>query len=365
MNRRALIVLRSKKAFVLLVGTAVLTAALFCTQRCVPADPIAGGLPFSRLIRSADGAMLRLTLAGDEQYRLWIPLAEIAPAAVQAILLKEDQYFFLHPGFNPSSLLRAAWSTYALHRRQGGSTLTMQLARRLYRLNTRTIGGKLEQIVLALWLEARHSKKQILEAYCNLAPMGGNIEGLGAAALIYFNKSPTELSLIEGLALAVMPQNPAGRFDFDQEQQQARIRLTEAWLEEHPEDATALAVLQDQPFKGDSRRALPFLAPHFCDQILQSTQTFGQQIIDTTLDARLQGLMERMLGRYVENRSHQGIVNGSLILVDRRDMAVKALVGSADFFNSKIHGQVNGVVAKRSPVQPLNPCSMGLPLIRD
>ncbi|MGD9949855.1 MAG: penicillin-binding protein 1C [Desulfobulbus sp.] len=338
-----------------------LFAALFSSLR-LPADPIAGGIATSRLVRSADGITLRLTLAWDGQYRLWTPLSDIAPPAVKAILLKEDQYFFIHPGINPSSLLRAAWATYALHEHQGGSTLTMQLARRLYRLNTRTIGGKLEQIILALWLEARSSKNEILEAYCNLAPMGANIEGLGAAARIYFNKSAKELSLAEGLALAVMPQNPAGRFDFDQEQQQARMRLTETWLEKHPEDAASLAALQNQPFKGRTRSDLPFLAPHFCDQILRFAQTPGQQVIDTTLDSRLQSLLKRMLKRYVENRSRQGIINSSLLLVDRRNMAIKALVGSADFFDRDIHGQVNGVLAKRSPGSTLKPFLYGLAL---
>ncbi|MGE4560016.1 MAG: penicillin-binding protein 1C [Desulfobulbus sp.] len=336
-------------------------AALFLCLRLVPAAPLAGSIPCSRLIRSADGVVLRMTLAWDGQYRLWTPLAEIAPAPIEAILLKEDQSFFAHPGVNPSSLLRAAWSTYVLHQRQGGSTLTMQLARRLFRVNSRTIGGKLKQIVLALWLEARYSKNEILEAYLNLAPMGANIEGLGAAARIYFHKNASELSLAEGLALAVMPQDPAGRYDFDREQQQARIRLTRSWLERHPEDAAVLAVAQDHPFKGRARRSLPFLAPHFCDQVVQS-QNPPQQEIDTTLDFRLQSLLERMLGRYVQNRTRQGIVNGALLLVDRRDMAIKALVGSADFFDRGLHGQVNGVMAKRSPGSTLKPFLYGLAL---
>ena len=335
---------------------------LLFALRFVPSPPLAAGIPCSRLIRSADGAVLRLTLAWDGQYRLWTPLAEIAPTAVAAILLKEDQAFYAHPGVNPVALLRAAWCTYVWHQRQGGSTLTMQLARGIHHLQTRTIGGKLWQILHAVLLEARYSKDEILEAYCNLAPMGANIEGLGAAALIYFGKNAVQLSLAEGLALAVMPQNPAGRFDFDQEQQQARIRLTRSWLEQHPEDAALLATLSNQNFKGRSRGVLPFRAPHFCNTILQSIQPAGPQVIDTTLDSRLQDLLERLLARYVENRSHQGIVNGSVLLVDRRDMGVKAWVGSADFFKNNIHGQVNGVLAKRSPGSTLKPFLYGLGL---
>ena len=353
---------RRRRAALCAVEAALVVAAVYLGGRLVPAAPLNEGVPCSQLLRSADNVILRLTLASDGQYRLWTPLAEIAPSTVEAILLKEDQYFFTHPGVNPSSLLRAAWATYIRHQRQGGSTLTMQSARRLYGLNTRSLGGKLQQIGLALWLEARHEKKEILEAYCNLAPMGANIEGLGAAARIYFNKQSAQLSLVEGLALAVMPQNPAGRFDFDQEHQQARIRLTEAWLANHPEDAPALLALRNQSFKGRDHRALPFLAPHFCEYMLQSAANSATQTINTTLDSRLQRLLERMLNRYLAHHARQGMVNGSLLLVDRRDMAIKALVGSADFFDASIHGQVNGVFAKRSPGSTLKPFLYGLAL---
>ena len=164
----------------MVIGLAVL--------RLVPADPPAAGVPCSRLVRAADHTVLRLTLATDSQYRLWTPLERIADPMVTALLLKEDRFFFHHPGVNPIALARAAWSTWVRGHRQGGSTLTMQLARRLEGLNTRTVAGKLRQIGLALWLEARHSKRDLLEAYCNLVPMGGNIEGVGAAARVYFAK---------------------------------------------------------------------------------------------------------------------------------------------------------------------------------
>nr|WP_321467656.1 penicillin-binding protein 1C [uncultured Desulfobulbus sp.] len=341
------------------MATALLFFLVACGLRLSAHSPIGDDIPCSRLIRSADGVILRLTLAWDGQYRLRIPLSKIAPTAVEAILLKEDRYFFLHPGVNPSSLVRAACSTYLRHQRQGGSTLTMQLARKLYRLDTRSIGGKCKQIGLALWLEARYSKKDILAAYCNLAPMGANIEGFEAAARIYFHKPAADLSLAEALALAVMPQDPAGRFDFDQEQQQARIRLTRDWLERHPEDQEALNIVSNHTLAGYSRTSLPFLAPHFCDHVL-SVAPHEPQVIDTTLHYRLQRLLERLLNQYVATRRHQGIVNGALMLVDRRDMAVRALVGSADFFDARIHGQVNGVMAKRSPGSTLKPFLYGL-----
>ena len=98
------------------------------------------------------------------QYRLWIPLEQLSPQLIDAVKMQEDRWFAWHPGVNPISLIRGAVRTYAHDNRQGGSTLTMQLARLLYQLSTRTPVGKLRQVGYALWLEARYSKHDILEA---------------------------------------------------------------------------------------------------------------------------------------------------------------------------------------------------------
>src|SRR5439155_9908838 len=116
-----------------------------------------------------------------------------------------------NPGVNLLSLVRAAVRTYRGGSRQGGSTVTMQLARIVYRLNTKTISGKLRQIGAALWLESRLSKREILEAYLNVVPFGGNLQGVGAASRIYFGKAPDRVTLGEALTLAVIPQRPAIR----------------------------------------------------------------------------------------------------------------------------------------------------------
>src|SRR2546430_13622335 len=133
----------------------------------------------------------------------------MSPLLVDATLLQEDRLFRLHPGVNPLALLRGGWRTYvARGRREGGSTITMQLARLLYGIRSSTPGGKLVQIVRALQLELCYTKRDILEAYLNRVPYGGNIEGAAAASLIYFGKDPGRLTLPEALTLAVLPQNP-------------------------------------------------------------------------------------------------------------------------------------------------------------
>src|SRR5215831_15368582 len=198
-----------------------------------PHAPLSDRVALSTGVWSADGELLRVTLAADDQYRLWTRLEQISPAVAQAFVLKEDRWFYRHPGVNPIALVRAAARTYSRHSRQGGSTLTMQLARLVYHLNTRTPAGKLKQSALALWLEMRYSKRGLLEAYLNVAPFGSNIQGIGAASRIYFGKPPGRLTLAEALTLAVIPLHPsarAGRVLSDANLLAARSQLAQAWL---------------------------------------------------------------------------------------------------------------------------------------
>jgi penicillin-binding protein 1C len=166
---------------------------------------------YSSAVYAADGTLLRLTTAPDQQYRLWTPYELIAPKVAEAVLQYEDRWYWWHPGVNPAALIRSAKATFSGERRQGGSTISMQLARKIYDIDSRSIDGKLQQIAAAFWLEARYSKRDILEAYLNFAPYGGNIEGVGAASLVYFQKRAADLTLPEALTLAVIPQNPAAR----------------------------------------------------------------------------------------------------------------------------------------------------------
>ncbi|HQQ62660.1 MAG TPA: penicillin-binding protein 1C [Pseudomonadales bacterium] len=313
----------------------------------------------SRLVLAADGSVLRMTLAEDQQFRLWTPLESISPSFIQAIQLKEDRYFYRHPGVNPSSLLRAMFATYLYGDRQGGSTITMQLARRWYHLNTRTPVGKIRQIVAAVWLELCYSKHDILEAYANLVPMGGNAEGVAAASRIYFGKEASALTLPESLALAVIPQNPGLRGDFMADFQASRQRLVTQWRNTYPTDAQTSALL-DLPIDGLARARLPFRAPHFVEEVLQRFPE--KAVLQTTLDVRLQTLVENLLQSYIREQHSKGIKNATAMLVDTRDLSVKAYVGSANYFDAGIAGQVNGIEAKRSPGSTLKPFLYGLAL---
>ena len=340
---------------VVVVGAAVV--------RQWPKPPLRDAIPSSMAVYDSRGALLRLTLARDEQYRLWLPLAAIPPALVEAVQLHEDQYFDYHPGVNLWALMRAAITTYSGGARQGGSTLTMQLARLLYKLNTRTPWGKIRQIAWALSLEARYSKEEILEAYLNAVPYGRNIEGVAAASLIYFDKRPQALSLPEMLTLAVIPQSPLSRAPGDEAQarlSEARMRLFARWAEKHPE-TRAQAGLVSAPLHIRGKTRLPFAAPHFTTMLLRENAQLSTEI-QTTLDGRLQKLLERQMRHYLSRTRQNGLQNGSALLVDWTTMEVKAWLGSADFFDPSLQGQVNGVLSKRSPGSTLKPFIYALAL---
>lgn len=339
------------------VATVLVVAATLVTTRLWPREPLAAKIASSTAIFDRQGRLLRLTLASDHQYRLWTPIEDISPELVEALLLHEDQHFYWHPGFNVASLTRAAVSSYSGGPRVGGSTITMQLARLMYGLNTRSVSGKLEQIFRAVQLELCYSKRDLLEAHLNLMPYGGNIQGVGAAGLIYFDKSAKRLGLAEALSLVLIPQSPARRapsLDEPADLRAARLRLFARWVEQHP-DAASSADYVATPLRYASLRDLPFAAPHFTNAILQRPRPAAIHSVSTTLDLRAQRTLERVIATYVREHSHIGIHNAAAMLVDYRDLSVRAMIGSADFFAPDIEGQVNGTLAKRSPGSALKP----------
>lgn len=330
--------------------------------RLWPHPPLSQGLPFSSTYYDNQGTLMRISLANDDRYRLWTPLEDISPLAIKGIQLHEDRWFYYNLGFNPVSLIRGFWRSYiAGGRQQGGSTITMQVARMHWHLNTRTPSGKLLQILRAIQLELSYSKHDILEAYFNYAPYGRNIESIGAASLIYFDKTPDQLTLLEALTLSVLPQSPSYRIDarsgvLGAALTQARNRLFYRWQKTYPTDSSQTALFQ-LPLALRQPEQLPYIAPHFIEQINQQNQRLVQldNRIDTTLDANLQRLVEKQVNAFITRNESRGIHNASVLLLDSRDMGVRALVGSANYYNPEIQGQVNGTKAKRSPGSTLKP----------
>jgi penicillin-binding protein 1C len=240
----------------------------------------------------------------------------------------------------------------------------MQLVRLMDRRPTTSVGGKLRQMLVALKLEALHSKREILEAYLSLAPYGANVEGAGAAALVYFSKSARELTLGEILALALIPQSPSSRSLARDSASEATWRerrrvLFDVWTERHPEDATQSVAL-DLPLPSQRVRALPFEAPHLV-QLLQERHPDLREF-RSSLDLRKQKFLEQQIRSYLRAKRPLGVNNAAALLADAATGEVLAYAGSADFADDSILGQVDGVQARRSPGSSLKPFVYALAL---
>lgn len=311
--------------------------------------------PFpSTMVLDRNGTPLRLYLAPDHSWRFPVVLEKTSPVLVTTLVASEDRHFREHPGVNPLSLLRAALGNLMAGRVQsGGSTITMQVAR-LVEPKPRTLSGKCVEMFRALQLEMRHSKDDILTAYLNLAPFGGNIVGVGAASSFYFGKPADRLSLGEAALLTVLPRSPT-RLDPVRDPQAAtrgrdmvldQLVTRAAITEKDAAEAKAVPV----PHRTVTP---PFFAPHFCD--LAKSRRPGQSRIATTLDPFAQKAAEEILKGRAERLRSLGIGSAAVVILDRNTRDVLAMVGSPHFFDAPQSGQINGAVIRRSPGSALKP----------
>ena len=315
------------------------------------------GEGFTQVVTDINNQVLR---AFPDQKGVWrYPISpdDVSPDYLNALLSYEDRWFYYHPGVNPISLMRAAIQNAQCDCIvSGGSTITMQVARRLSP-HSRSVGGKFKQILRALQLEWHLSKEEILTLYLNYAPMGGVIEGVAAASQMYLGKAANQLSLAESALLAVLPQAPS------------RLRP-----DRHPERAKIARdkVLQRLFFQGEITEeqlqraqlenviALPLstpqLAPLLSRQLVNNYP--DDAVIKTTLDGELQrelrGLLAEEIQRFPEHQS------AAILLVDNQDRSVKAYIGSADFNDDSRFAHVDMIKATRSPGSTLKPFIYGL-----
>ena len=331
---------------------------VFWVVRLFIMPPLLNNTHFSRVFYDRNGTMLRITLSADDKYRIYTPLNDITDAVKRATILYEDKHFYRHIGVNPVALVRAAHNYFSgAPHPAGASTITMQVARLKYDLDTTHPTGKMIQILAAIYIDAFYSKHDILEAYLNLAPYGGNIEGIAAASQIYFHKRPNELTTIESITLSTIPQNPTKRgLNTNtglQNMQHMRSDLVRRWMIEYPDSDSSLETLTQMPLAAYGVRDLPFLAPHFIDR--QKSNPRGKPETITTLDLKLQNKLAHQLETEIAKRRNIGIQNGAAILVNYKTMEELVHIGSVDYFDKSIFGENDGIIARRSPGSTLKP----------
>lgn len=284
------------------------------------------------------------------------PLAEIPSDVIRAVLAAEDAGFFEHPGLSLTGILRALWSNWTGGEiRQGGSTITQQLAKNLFLSSERTVSRKLREAVLAAFLEWRYSKEEILEGYLNRIFWGrsgsANLIGIGAAAWAYFGKRPEELTLAEGALLAGIIPAPAEFSPFRNPAVAKRRRdavlermVTLGWVSRSEASAAA-----SQPLPSEKRPLTLRQAPHFLDALagelrdsygVVELQDAGWEVV-TTLDPLDQEAAEAAVSEGLkeldEDRSlaRRGSLDGALVSVNPATGAVLAWVGGRNWLRSQ------------------------------
>jgi len=305
-----------------------------------------------------DGTLLRAYTLDNGRWRLPVRLAGVDPAYIEMLLTYEDRRFRSHGGVEPRAILRAVvqalWNGRVV---SGGSTLTMQVARLLEGSGTGAVAGKLRQIRLAFALEQRLTKDQILEIYLQLAPFGGNLEGLRAATLSYFGKEPVRLTPAEAALLVAIPQSPESRRPdraadrAEAARNRVLARAVRFGLIAAEEAEAALA--EEVP---GLRKPFPALAPHLADRA--RAEAPGQQRLALTLDATLQAQLEALARATVEGRGAE--LQVAMVVADHRSGEILASVGSAAFQADQRQGFVDMTTALRSPGSTLKPLIYGL-----
>ena len=312
---------------------------------------------YSLPILDRNGEELRVLPLENGLRRMYVPLRSVPDPVKKIIIDSEDRRFYFHPGFDPPALIRAVYQTLRFGRiTSGGSTITMQLSR-MISPRPPGIRGKFFEIWNALRIETRLSKQEILELYINHLPFGNNLEGLETASRYYFGKSTPELSPEEALVLMMIPRRPA---DFDPLiNPQANLKaagMTLPRLRVPVTDGTVSAavrnVTESAPFEWVNR------APHFVlyTESLLNEQAFrsGNPVV-TTLDLEKQSFLEGILALNVERSGEFRISNAAGLLIDNETGGILAYVGSVDFFDSDMSGQIDGVRIRRQPGSTLKP----------
>ncbi len=338
---------------VLLAPVAALLAFLVLDRLLPPPLEALERAP-ATLVLAADGRPLRMFLPADERWRLPVTLDRLPPELPAAVVAIEDRRFWRHPGVDPLAAARAAWQNLRAGRVvSGASTLPMQLAR-MAEPAPRTLGAKLDEAVRALRLERRFSKRELLELYLNLAPYGGNLEGVGAASRFYFGKEPAGLSPGEMALLVALPRSPVA---FDPTRNPAaagaeRDRVLERLAAAGVFTPRQIADARRQPLPG-RRLAVPFEAPHFSR--FAAGQSAGAHRVATTLDRSLQRVAEAQVERHLAGLRSQGIGQAAVVVIETEGRRLRAWVGSGGFLEPGQQGQVDGALARRSPGSTLKP----------
>ena len=357
-----------------MAGYAWLTAGL----PDVAALPGPGPFQSSRIL-DRHGRLLYDLVDPQMGQRTVLPLDAIPRALRDATIATEDANFYSHPGVDGWGLARALWSNiWGGQVVAGGSTITQQLARAVLlspeEAGQRNLWRKAREAVLAYRIDSRYPKDQVLTLYLNTIYYGNMAYGVEAAAQAYFGKPARDLDLAECALLAGLPQAPS-RLDPLTDPAAATARqhdVLDLMVKRGYLTAGEAATAAEEPLHFAAGR-FPITAPHFVMYVRDLLEArFGRDrvyrgglSVETTLDADMQAATEEILRRHLATLGAQHVTNGAVVVLDATTGAVRTMVGSADYFDPSIDGQVNLALAPRQPGSSIKPLTYGAALGRD
>ena len=355
--------------WLLICGIIVVLVYFIYLQKTLPDSEaiVSRKISESTKIYDSTGQVLLYDIHGDEK-RTVVPWDKISQNAKNAVLASEDSSFYNHKGFDMKGVLRAVWrDVIGLNLSQGGSTITQQLVKNALLGGQKTISRKVREVLLSIELERRFSKDQIFWMYLNQIPYGSNIYGIEAASKNYFSKSSDELSLSEAATLAALIKAPSyyspygnhveeliGRRDF------ILNRMRDLG---YIDDSEAASATKDISSFTKSQESIS--APHFVIMVKDYLESkYGTDVVEagglkviTTLDSDLQKNAEEIVSKYSKiNKEKYRASNSALVAIDPKTGGVKALVGSANYFDVENQGNFNVALSpNRQPGSAFKP----------
>jgi penicillin-binding protein 1C len=278
-------------------------------------------------------------------------LASIPRHLAQATIAAEDKRFNSHIGVDPVSVARAVVHNLRARRVvEGGSTITQQVAKQMLPPSRRTISAKLRETLIALRLEHRHSKGELLALYCNLAPYGQQTIGAARASDRYFGCSPDQLTVAQSAYLAALPQRPGSPKRALARQKVILQRMFDLGMISREELDTARA--ERLAFERGHRT---LIAPHFVQHVMSGQHEAAEGVIRTTLDAGLQRQVQGIIAAHREELLRHGAHSTAVAVLDNRTGEWLAWEGSGDYYGERFGGAIDGVTTPRQPGSTLKP----------
>lgn len=294
-----------------------------------------------------------------DKNRTLLTLSQIPPQVQLATLAAEDAEFYNHPGISLRGISRAFWKNINEGGREGGSTITQQLVKNALLTSEKTLTRKIKEVILALLVERKFSKDQILEMYMNEIAYGGTAYGIQEAARTYFNKDVDKLTLAEAAYLAGLPKKPTQYSPFGPTPEQGLARQKDVLnlmrINGFISNEEMLEATKDELVFAS--KAIDIKAPHFVTFVRQILEEkYGGQVVaqgglevTTSLDYSIQKMAEEVTKNEVDKLARLRVGNGATVVVNPTTGEILAMVGSKDYFDTENDGNVNVTTSSRQP----------------